>query len=197
MPSSAKRNKTKKKQNPTSPDPGRRWFVPQLTPSGTSLLWALTGRAVLGKFTSPLQFPTRKSVEAYGKATIGRDDLWSRSLRAPQLQDGKSQHKLPSRRQRSTLPRAHPRENHVANASCSPRFTACLLSHPSHHRRPPKSVTTTPPASVSAAIGARTFSNPDGGRHVTNVPAPRRQRRWLQTGNPRSQCARARSDAPP
>ena len=32
---------------------------------------------------------------------------------------------------------------------------------------------TTPPASVSAAIGARTSSNWDGGRHVTNVLNPR------------------------
>lgn len=164
---------------------------------GLHLLWVPTGRAALGKFTSPLQFPTRKSVGVYDKAAIGAGDLWSPSLRALQLRDGKSHHKLPSRRLRSTLPKAHPRDNQVAHASCSGRFTAYLHSHPPHRRRPSKSLTTTPPASVSAAIGALTFSNPDGGRHVTNVPNPRWQRRWLQSRHPRSLCARAKSDGPP
>lgn len=96
---------------------------------------------------------------------------------------------LPASTPRAETPQGHPREKCAAHASCSLRSRR--LGRPAHHqRRPAESLTdrTSPPSR------ARTVSNRDGGRHVTNVSYPRRQRRRLcpPTPSPRTQrpCAK-------
>lgn len=77
-------------------------------------------------------------------------------------------------------PQGHPREKHAALASCFPRSRR--LGRPAQHQRlSAESLAdrTSPPARASPAIGARTASNRDGCRHVTNVFHPRRRRRRL------------------
>lgn len=123
------------------------------------------------------------------------------AIRSRGPRPGRAISKLPSSGLRvptpsPSSPKGQPRENRAVHASCLPRFTACLPSRPPHHERPPpKSArpTAAPPASDSAAIGARTASNPDAGRHVTNVLSPR----GLPGHSLRSLRACARPDAPP
>lgn len=101
---------------------------------------------------------------------------------------------LPASTPRAETPQGHPREKSATHASCSPQSRR--PGRPAHHqRRPAESLAdrTSPHARASPATGARTASNRDGGRHVTNVPYPRRRRRRLCPPRARGPSAHARN----